>query len=314
MMTNDDTITKAQAMETNAAQTPAADNNKSGHTAAVGVGAGVAGAALGAAAAGAAGAYAEDVPAGVEVKQPAAEQPKPEPEPQTAPEQQPEVRPESEPQPVAHTANVQPEPKTGGFLDQHDVKITSIETKVLDDGTTMHMAHGTVDGHQAVFADNGSGKVSVALVDENGNGELEENEIVDLDTQDVTLVDLAARIQVADNSVVHTGSQTQNPEIQVVSVNHDVDINGETVDVAVLQVDEEPVLLVDMTQNGEVDLRIADDDGNGSVSDDEIHDVSAQHIPMPTDADVQSGGTMVADAGDGLPDYSNDADITMYEI
>ena len=314
MMTNDDTITKALAMETNAAQSPAADNNKSGRTAAVGVGAGVAGAALGAAAAYAAGAFAEDVPAGVEVKQPAAEQSTPDPEPQPAPEPQPEVRQEPEPQPVAHTADVQPEPKTGGFLDQHDVKITTIETKVLDDGTTMHMAHGTVDGHQAVFADNGSGKVSVALVDENGNGELEENEIVDLDTQDVTLVDLAARIQVADNSVVHTGSQTQNPEIQVVSVNHDVDINGETVDVAVLQVDEEPVLLVDMTQNGEVDLRIADDDGNGSVSDDEIHDVSAQHIPMPTDADVQSGGTMVADAGDGLPDYSNDADITMYEI
>lgn len=314
MMTNDDTITKAQEMDTNAAQTPAADNNKSGHAAAVGVGAGVAGAALGAAAAYAAGAFAEDVPAGVEVKQPAAEQSTPDPEPQPAPEPQPEVRQEPEPQPVAHTADVQPEPKTGGFLDQHDVKITTIETKVLDDGTTMHMAHGTVDGHQAVFADNGSGKVSVALVDENGNGELEENEIVDLDTQDVTLVDLAARIQVADNSVVHTGSQTQNPEIQVVSVNHDVDINGETVDVAVLQVDEEPVLLVDMTQNGEVDLRIADDDGNGSVSDDEIHDVSAQHIPMPTDADVQSGGTMVADAGDGLPDYSNDADITMYEI
>ena len=114
--------------------------------------------------------------------------------------------------------------------------------------------------------------------------------------------------------MVHSASQTAETEIQVVSVDHGVDVNGETVDVAVLQVDEEPVLLVDMTQNGEVDLRIADDDGNGSVSDDEIHDVSAQHIPMPTDADVQSGGTMVADAGDGLPDYSNDADITMYEI
>ena len=49
MMTNDDTITKAQEMETSAAQTPAADNNKSGRTAAVGVGAGLAGAALGAA-------------------------------------------------------------------------------------------------------------------------------------------------------------------------------------------------------------------------------------------------------------------------
>lgn len=314
MMTNDDTITKAQAMETNAAQTPAADNNKSGRTAAVGVGASVAGAALGAAAAYAAGAYAEDAPAGAEVKQPAAEQPKPEPEPQPAPEPQPEARQEPEPQPVAHTADVQPESKTGGFLDQHDVKITTIETKVLDDGTTVHVAHGTVDGHQAVFADDGNGKVSVALVDENGNTELDANEIVNLDTQDITLVDLAARIPAAEDPMVYSASQTAETEIQVVSVDHDVDVNGETVDVAVLHVDEEPVLLVDVTQNGEVDLLIADDDHNGSLSDDEMHDVSAQHIPMPTDADVQPGSTMVADAGDGLPDYSNDADITMYEI
>ena len=215
---------------------------------------------------------------------------------------------------MAHTADVQHEPKTGGFLDQHDVKITTIETKVLDDGTTVHVAHGTVDGHQAVFADDGNGKVSVALVDENGNAELDANEIVNLDTQDVTLVDLAARIPAAEDPMVHSASQTAETEIQVVSVDHGVDINGETVDVAVLHVDEEPVVLVDVTQNGEVDLLIADADHNGSLSDDEMHDVSAQHIPMPTDADVQSGGTMVADAGDGLPDYSNDADITMYEI
>ena len=59
---------------------------------------------------------------------------------------------------------------------------------------------------------------------------------------------------------------------------------------------------------------IADEDGNGSLSDDELHDVSEHHIPMPTDADVQSDTNMMAAAGDGLPDYSNDADITMYEI
>ena len=165
-----------------------------------------------------------------------------------------------------------------------------------------------------MFADDGNGKVSVALVDENGNAELDANEIVNLDTQDVTLVDLAARIPAAEDPMVHSASQTTETEIQVVSVDHGVDINGETVDVAVLHVDEEPVVLVDVTQNGEVDLLIADDDHNGSLSDDEMHDVSAQHIPMPTDADVQPGSTMVADAGDGLPDYSNDADITMYEI
>ena len=77
---------------------------------------------------------------------------------------------------------------------------------------------------------------------------------------------------------------------------------------------EEQVALVDVNQDGEVNLLLHDDNSNGSIEENEVHDVTDQHIPMPTADDIQPSddGMMIAQ-NDELPDYSNDADITMYE-
>ena len=70
-------------------------------------------------------------------------------------------------------------------------------------------------------------------------------------------------------------------------------------------------------QNGEVNVMVTDANGNGEIENDEMADVTEHHIAMPTADDVmQPGVTEVSDpmGGDDLPDYSNNADITMYDV
>ena len=77
------------------------------------------------------------------------------------------------------------------FFDEHKVKIDDIEVKTDKDGKLMHLATGEVDGHRAVFVEDGSGQVKGVVDDENDNGIPDENEYCDLSDKDVSLQDLA---------------------------------------------------------------------------------------------------------------------------
>ena len=55
----------------------------------------------------------------------------------------------------------------------------------------------------------------------------------------------------------------------------------------------------------------ADVNNNGELDEGEMVDVSEAHIPMPTQDDVNDN--MMAQTDDGMQDYSNDADTTIYE-
>ena len=205
---------------------------------------------------------------------------------------------------VTEEAEVRPKEavEKGDFFDEHKVKIDDIEVKMDSDGRLMHLATGEVDGHRAVFVEDGSGQVKGVVVDENDNKIPDENEFYDLSDKEVSLQDLADHKQ-------------EEVEVKVIAVNNDVSVDGGTVDVAAIEINDEPVVLVDVTQNGEVDIAMADVNHNGQIEEDEVRDVAEAHIPMPSANDVYGQDmTMTSQSPDALPDYSDDSDITLYDI
>lgn len=205
-----------------------------------------------------------------------------------------------------------PATHTQGYAAQHDIQIESVETMTTDDGRTINMAIGTVDGHMAAFQMDDNNRVVASFVDRNDNGEIDDNEVTDLRSEHMTLNTLtngSTDVQMtADNN-----DDTGTAEIHVIAVQNDVDLNGHSVDVAHVSVGDEHVALVDVTQNGEVDVMIADSNHNGQIESNELHDISDNHIPMPSADDVEGNYGQVAQSDSDLPDYSNDADITLYD-
>lgn len=205
---------------------------------------------------------------------------------------------------VMEEAEVEPieEAEKSDFFNEHKVKIDDIEVKTDSDGKLMHLATGEVDGHRAVFVEDGSGQVMGVVMDENDNKIPDENEFYDLSDKDMSLQDLADHKQ-------------EEVEVKVIAVNNDVSVDGDTVDVAAIEINDEPVVFVDVTQNGEVDIAMADVNHNGQIEEDEVRDVAEAHIPMPSANDVYGQNmSMTSQLPDGLPDYSDDSDITLYDI
>ena len=186
------------------------------------------------------------------------------------------------------------------FMENHEVKIEGITEETREDGTTVQIYHGTVDGHQANFLADGNGNVVAAAVDSNDNGDIDNNEIIDLRNNHITTQQLSTHQT--------SGSET---EVSVVAVRNNVEMGDETVDVAVVSMNGEPRILIDTDQNGEVNIIAADVNNNGELDEGEMVDVSEAHIPMPTQDDVNDN--MMAQTDDGMQDYSNDADTTIYE-
>ena len=66
-----------------------------------------------------------------------------------------------------------------------------------------------------------------------------------------------------------------------------------------------------------MNLFIHDDNGDGQISDDEIHDITADNISTQAiieDAAVQAGQDDLYMANNDMPDYVNDADTGLMDI
>ena len=190
--------------------------------------------------------------------------------------------------------------REASFMKDHEVKIESVSEVELEDGRTVQVFHGTVDGYPANFLTDGNGQVVAAAVDQNGNGEVDDNEVINLRDEHITVRNLVA-CQVTPDE----------PEITVVEVRNDVETEHGTVDMAIVTVNDQNMVLVDTDQDREVNLVITDNNHNNQVDEGEIKDVSESHITMPTQDDIN--GNLMAQTDEDGQDYSNDADTTLYD-
>lgn len=188
------------------------------------------------------------------------------------------------------------------------------------------------NGNEARFLADGEGNLLIGAVDENGDGEISEDEIMDFTDTDATIDDLVALDNVdGEIDAVYYADYNDyqdnddDIEVQVIGVGEDLDVDGHLVDAAAVLYDEEPMILIDASQNGEIDVIVADVDGNGEISDDEYFVVTDQHLSMPGVGDWgdPEGGSyddpygddfyQAANYTDDYADYNNDANVNMYD-
>lgn len=101
--------------------------------------------------------------------------------------------------------------------------------------------------------------------------------------------------------------------VRVLGVEAVVDPEGNPMTVAAVEIEGDQALLVDVDDNGMMDVIMVDENHDGMIAENEIYDASAagistdalqQHMAVSQDPSV-----MMA-YNDGMPDYMNDADVS----
>lgn len=101
--------------------------------------------------------------------------------------------------------------------------------------------------------------------------------------------------------------------IKVLGVEAVTDAEGNPMTVAAVEIEGNQAILVDVDNNGMMDVVVVDENHDCQISRNEIYDVSEAQIST---ADLQQHMAATQDAGmmeaynDGMPDYVNDADVS----
>ena len=308
-MCNDNTTIRGGQKPANASE----ETKRSNHIAAKASAAAILGAALGVAGSQAMGAQHADNPsADSTAEKPEANAPREarheEPQAQTAAKEAQHEQPQhGEARPTQHA---QPRATPATNEEQEGVVIHKVENRIDEDGNHVQVASATINGHEAVLIADENGHIETLVVDGNDNGLVEQGEVADLSQAHLYLngnevVDGQPTVEVSTH-------HNDEPEVKVIAVEHNVDLDGQTVDVAAVQMGDDSVVLIDSDQNGEANMAISDQNHNEQIDQGEMADVSEYHIAMPTDTATDAPGTV--EVSDDLPDYSDNADITMVEV
>ena len=111
-------------------------------------------------------------------------------------------------------------------------------------------------------------------------------------------------------------TEANDSEVRVVGVQAFQNEDGSQAIVAGLELDGDRALVVDVNSDGTMDLFIHDDNGDGQISDDEIHDITADNVSTQAVIDdyaVQAGQNDLYMANNDMPDYMNDADAGLMD-
>ena len=117
---------------------------------------------------------------------------------------------------------------------------------------------------------------------------------------------MASNTEMVDEQPVQGG-------IKVLGVEAVTDAQGNPMTIAAIEIDNEQALLVDVDNNGMMDVIMVDENHDGQISENEIYDASEAQIAT---ADLQHHMAASQDPGmlmasnDGMPDYMNDADVS----
>jgi len=89
------------------------------------------------------------------------------------------------------------------------------------------------------------------------------------------------------------------------------EIEGTPVEMAVVEMDEQEVVLVDVTGDRYVDLAGVDVNGDDEITEDELFNVQEEGIPMETFSEAYEAQEVLAN---NTPDYVNDGDIDDFTL
>lgn len=158
-----------------------------------------------------------------------------------------------------------------------------------------------------MFADlDHDGVADVAAADINGDGVIANDEVADVRAEHIVMPD-------ATNGATYTSQQSSGSEevdVHVIEVGQaDLDGNGMAENVALVEIDGNEVMLVDIDYDNVADVMIADINGNDQIDGNEIVDITSEGIGMPT----MSDGDLYMAQNDMEPDYTNDADMGLFE-
>lgn len=112
-------------------------------------------------------------------------------------------------------------------------------------------------------------------------------------------------LEVIDTVPANNATTQVQPEIEVLGMAQDPQSGAVA---AGLKIDGKEYVVVDIDNNNVADAVIADINGDGYISENEIGDISAEGILMSDIASIQNNQNLAMG-----PDYVNDADTTGYE-
>lgn len=182
----------------------------------------------------------------------------------------------------------------------HEEAIIEIE------GTDMIAAKATYNGRDVILVDvDRDGYYDGALIDANNNDQYEDNEIIDISSQRITVND---RSLIDPNAV--NGEHTVSDETPVVTIEEEArgTIGDEEVIAARGTVDGKDAFIVDVNRDGTYDVALVDTNNNGQLDegDDRVNVVSANAQVQDrslVDANAFDASNDIAE--DNVPDYVN---------
>lgn len=210
-----------------------------------------------------------------------------------------------------HSATQTHEPTQGTTAHQEStvqepvVEIADIRQVDVDDNGQLDTVVELDNGVMVADLDH-DGEADVAAYDANRDGEISNDEVVDVRAEHIVMPQTADGATYASQQ----SNEADDVDVHVIEVGQ-ADLNGDGMaeNVALVEIDGTEAVFVDFDQDNVADVVIADLNGNGRIDDDEIGDITSQGIEMPT----MSDGDMYMAQNDMEPDYTNDADMGLFE-
>lgn len=102
-------------------------------------------------------------------------------------------------------------------------------------------------------------------------------------------------------------------EIRVLGVEAVQNEDGQIMNIALVECEGDQALLVDVDNNGAIDVLLHDDNGDGQLQESEVHDISGAGLDVADLMQVHAAqqGDVLYASNDDMPDYINDADSIM---
>ena len=197
---------------------------------------------------------------------------------------------------MADLVNPQPEPESPELL--------AHGTLTDAQGNTVNVAVMQQDGMQIVAADvDNDGVIDMVVADANGDGQISEDEVADVRDMNVLMADITG------TPAAPVEDPVTAPDMELLAFERVEDEKGNQMDMAAVSVGGEHALLVDADLDGQADVLIADLNGDGQITEDELVDLAQNgiDIAMPdADSDMLLADNSMDD------DYINNADVDDY--